>query len=67
MQNLIRKLTAVVIKLTDKRGRDVLIIKEEESKTEYRKVGPTMSRVRTLAQPPLDGERSGLLHFPRGR
>jgi len=32
MQNLIRKLTAVVIKLTDKRGRDVLIINRRNPK-----------------------------------
>jgi len=32
---------------------------QEESKTEYRKTGPAMSRLRTLAQPSLDGERPG--------
>jgi len=48
-----------VIKLTDKQGQKGLVIAQEESKTEYRKVGPAMSRVRTLAQPPLDGERPG--------
>ena len=29
------------------------------TKTEYRKVGPAMSRVRALAQPLLDGEWPG--------
>ena len=48
-----------VIKLTDKQGQKGLVIVQEESKTEYRKVGPAMSRVRTLAQPPLDGEQPG--------
>jgi hypothetical protein len=33
---------------------------QEELKTEYRKLGPTMPRVRTLTQPPLDGEWPGL-------
>ena len=50
--------------VTDSRGQKELLIMQEEPKTEYRKLGPTMPRVRTLTQPPLDGEWPGPLYSP---